>query len=102
MATTKEIKNRIKSVKDTQKITNAMYLISSTKMTRAKKELDNTRPYFEMLKKQIITMIQMRETAENMYFTDEVDRIPAEGNVDLTGPEMHVAGHKACRHSVPA
>ena len=29
MATTKEIKNRIKSVKDTQKITNAMYLIAS-------------------------------------------------------------------------
>ena len=70
MATTKEIKNRIKSVKDTQKITNAMYLISSTKMTKAKKELDNTRPYFEMLKKQIITMIQMTESADNYYFRD--------------------------------
>lgn len=78
MATTKEIKNRIKSVKDTQKITNAMYLISSTKMTKAKRELDNTRPYFEMLKKQIITMIQMRETAENMYFADTVD-LPVPG-----------------------
>ena len=70
MATTKGIKNRIKSVKDTQKITNAMYLISSTKMTKAKKELDNTRPYFEMLKKQIITMIQMTESADNYYFQD--------------------------------
>ena len=70
MATTKEIKNRIKSVKDTQKITNAMYLISSTKMTKSKKELDNTRPYFEMLKKQIITMIQMTESADNYYFQD--------------------------------
>ncbi len=70
MATTKEIKNRIKSVKDTQKITNAMYLISSTKMTKAKKELDNTRPYFEMLKKQIITMIQMKESAGNLYFRE--------------------------------
>ena len=70
MATTKEIKNRIKSVKDTQKITNAMYLISSTKMTKAKKELDNTRPYFEMLKKQIITMIQMTESADNYYVQD--------------------------------
>ena len=71
MATTKEIKNRIKSVKDTQKITNAMYLISSTKMTKAKKELDNTRPYFEMLKAQIITMIQMKESANNYYFRDK-------------------------------
>ena len=70
MATTKEIKNRIKSVKDTQKITNAMYLISSTKMTKAKRELDNTRPYFDMLKSQIITMIHMRETAGNEFFRD--------------------------------
>ena len=82
MATTKEIKNRIKSVKDTQKITNAMYLISSTKMTKAKRELDNTRPYFEMLKKQIITMIQMTESADNYYFQDRsvagVDPVPPE------------------------
>ena len=78
MATTKEIKNRIKSVKDTQKITNAMYLISSTKMTKAKKELDNTRPYFEMLKKQIVSMIQMMESAENMFFEDDVE-LPGAG-----------------------
>ena len=87
MATTKEIKNRIKSVRDTQKITNAMYLISSTKMTKAKRELDNTRPYFEMLKKQIVSMIQMRETAENMYFTDEADEMPGDGIVELELPE---------------
>ena len=30
MAGTKEIKGRIKSIKDTQKITNAMYMIAST------------------------------------------------------------------------
>ena len=46
MASTKEIKNHINSVKDTQKITNAMYLISSTKLQKAKRELDHTRPFF--------------------------------------------------------
>ena len=66
----KKIKNRIGSVADTQKITSAMYLISSTKFRKAKMELDNTRPYFEMLKKQIITMIQMTESADNYYFQD--------------------------------
>lgn len=34
MANTKEIQNRIKSIKDTQKITNAMYMISSSKLKR--------------------------------------------------------------------
>ena len=39
MASTKEIKSRMESVKDTKKITNAMYLIASTKLRRARSEL---------------------------------------------------------------
>lgn len=67
MATTREIKNRINSVKDTRKITNAMYLISSTKMRRAKKELELTRPFFEMLKRQIASMVNMSERVRSDY-----------------------------------
>ena len=37
MANEREIKNRIKSINDTLKITNAMYLISSSKLKKAKK-----------------------------------------------------------------
>ena len=36
MANLTEIQNRIRSVRDTQKITNAMYMIASTKMKKAK------------------------------------------------------------------
>ena len=49
MANTKEIKNHIESVRETQKITNAMYLIASTKMRRARAELEETRPFFNVL-----------------------------------------------------
>ena len=48
MAGTKEIKTHIESVQETKKITSAMYLIASTKLQRARQELDNTRPYFEI------------------------------------------------------
>ena len=41
MANIREIRDRIKSIKDIMKITNAMYLISSSKMKRAKKALDD-------------------------------------------------------------
>ena len=44
MAGAKEIKSRIASVRDTQKITNAMYLIASTKLQKAKRDLDQTMP----------------------------------------------------------
>ena len=50
MAGTKEIKDHIDSVQETKKITSAMYLIASTKLRRARQELDNTRPYFQALR----------------------------------------------------
>lgn len=46
MANTKEIKTRIESVKDTRKITNAMYLIASTKLRKARNDLDPHAPVF--------------------------------------------------------
>lgn len=68
MATTKEIKNHISSVKDTQKITNAMYLIASTKLRKAKGELDLTRPYFQGLQDEIKRIFRIAEDVENKYF----------------------------------
>ena len=41
MANTKEIKNRIGSIQETRKITNAMYLIASTKLRKTKAALDD-------------------------------------------------------------
>ena len=44
-----EIQERINSIKDTMKITNAMYMISTNKRRRAKQALENTEPYFNKL-----------------------------------------------------
>lgn len=70
MATTKELKNRIKSIKDTKKITNAMYLISSTKMRKAKAEMEGTRPYFDALRKEIRRMFRTSEGITGKYLID--------------------------------
>ena len=45
MAGLREIQSRIKSIQDTRKITNAMYMISSTKMKKAKQALEATDPF---------------------------------------------------------
>ena len=42
----KEIRGHIESIKSTQKVTNAMYLIASTKMRRAKEDFLKKRPFF--------------------------------------------------------
>ncbi len=68
MANTKELKDRIRSVRDTQKITNAMYLIASTKMRKAKSELDKTRPYFDAIKSEIKRIFPHRQGRKKLLF----------------------------------
>jgi F-type H+-transporting ATPase subunit gamma len=49
MATPREIKRRIVSVKNTQKITKAMQMVASVKLRKARDRVVAARPYFEKL-----------------------------------------------------
>ena len=80
MASIKEVRNHIASIKDTQKITGAMYLIASTKMRKAKKNLDQTRPYFDALQAEIKRIFRTVDSVESKYFYP-----PDEKNHDLGG-----------------
>ena len=79
MASTKEIKNHINSVKDTQKITNAMYLISSTKLQKAKRELDHTRPFFNYTQKEIKRIFRRAPDLQSHYFYPSKEEEPLNG-----------------------
>ena len=68
MPSIKEIRTHMESVLDTQKITNAMYLIASTKVRKAKAELDRTRPYFNAVQAEIKRIFRADESIENKYF----------------------------------
>ena len=67
MASTSEIRRRIGSVRQTQKITHAMYLISQAKLRKAKQDLSNTRPYFDALQAEIGRVFNADDTAESRY-----------------------------------
>lgn len=68
MAGTKEIKEHINAVRETRKITNAMYLISSTKLRRAREELNRTRPYFDALRTEIMRIFRADGKIKSRYF----------------------------------
>ncbi len=67
MASTSEIRRRIGSVRQTQKITHAMYLISQAKLRKAKQELSNTRPYFDALQNEIGRVFNADAAVESRY-----------------------------------
>ena len=71
MSTINEIRHRIQSVRDTRKITNAMYLIASTKVRKARGDLEKTQPYFTALKTEIDRMFALTdEKTKSLYFGD--------------------------------
>ena len=71
MASTSEIRRRITSVRETQKITHAMYLISQSKLRRARQDLDDTRPYFNALQTENTRIFRVDSTVESPYFSPE-------------------------------
>ena len=58
MANTREIQSRMKSIQDTMKITNAMYMISSNKLRKARKNLEETESYFYTLQAMISRILR--------------------------------------------
>lgn len=70
MANMREIRTRMKSIQDTMKITNAMYLISSSKLKQARKRLEKTLPYFDALNSTMADIMQHMPETENIYINN--------------------------------
>lgn len=58
MANLREIRNRIKSVKNTAKITSAMKMVSAAKLRRAQTAIESARPYVEKLNEVLGNLVQ--------------------------------------------
>jgi F-type H+-transporting ATPase subunit gamma len=89
MASTKEIQNRINSIQDTMKITNAMYMMSSMKLRKAKQKLADTEPFFEAVQRGIAENLVRFPDMRHIYFDnrveDEQEEIKHRGFVVFTG-----------------
>lgn len=63
----KAIKRRIKSVGSTKQITNAMQLVASSKLRKAKTRAEQTRPYFNELYKTMCEIASSRDSFSTVY-----------------------------------
>ncbi|MCI6711595.1 MAG: ATP synthase F1 subunit gamma [Firmicutes bacterium] len=80
MASMSEIRTRISSVQDTMKITNAMYLISSAKLRKAKSGHEKVSPYFRLLQQTIADILDRCPDLEEDFFEETSPRtIPENG-----------------------
>lgn len=100
MASVKEIQSRMRSIQDTMKITSAMYMISSSKLKKARKTLADTEPYFYSLQSAIGRVLRHMEDTEHKYFDERAEIAPEARKIGyiVVSAEKGLAG--AYNHNV--
>ena len=97
MASIKEIRTHIDSVQQTLKITNAMYLISSSKLRKARRQLTDVQPYFEKITRTISDILHRTAGVDHVYFDTRPGHPHKVGYIVITG-DKGLAG--AYNHNV--
>jgi F-type H+-transporting ATPase subunit gamma len=76
MASGKEIRTQIKSVKNTQKITRAMEMVAASKMRKAQDRMAATRPYADNIRRVIAHLAQANPEYKHPFMMErEVKRV---------------------------
>ena len=65
----KEIKNRIRSMESTKQITKAMEMVAASKLRRAQAQVQSSRPYFEILLSTIRDIVDSTQDLSSPYLT---------------------------------
>ena len=73
-ANTQDIKRRIRGVSSIEHITNAMKLVSTSKLRRAKMTFEDTREYFHFISEAIEDIFNNQEDIPKQYIHEEGDR----------------------------
>lgn len=85
MPSSKLLKERIESIQDTMKITNAMYLISSSKLRKARQNYQNVLPYFNRMRDTISRVVpHLPDEPVHPFFHEREKEAPIRAYVVLT------------------
>ena len=85
MASGKEIRNKIKSIQNTQKITKAMEMVAASKMRRAQERMLQARPYAEKMRT-VVAHLSQANLEYKHSFTQEREVERAVSYTHLTLP----------------
>lgn len=67
MSNLSDLKNRLKNINETKKITKAMYLISSVKLNKIKNDLNNSRVFFDKINSTLYDIITRNSDIKSIY-----------------------------------
>jgi F-type H+-transporting ATPase subunit gamma len=85
MASLKDIRGRISSVKNVRKITRAMEMISAARLRRAEQRIEALRPYADALRRMTARAAQAAENIPNLPILQERENVERVGILLITG-----------------
>jgi F-type H+-transporting ATPase subunit gamma len=85
MATQKDVKNRISSVKNIQKITRAMEMVAAARLRRAEQRIEQMRPYARAIRRMTGRVIEAVENIPSMPVLEEHEQEKRVGLLLVTG-----------------
>src|ERR687894_2026921 len=85
MASLKDIRGRISSVKNIRKITRAMEMISAARLRRAEQRIEHLRPYADALRRMTSRAAQAAENIPSMPILEEKESVQTVGLLLVTG-----------------
>lgn len=85
MASTRDIKRRIESVRGTRKITRAMELVASAKLRRAQDRIESLRPYAQSMRRLMAQAARQSGSLQGMPLLEERDGLRRGAIVVVTG-----------------
>lgn len=94
MANMREIKLRIKSIKETRQITKAMKLISAAKLKKARQQLEQTLPYFNKVRSTLADILKHSANIDSHYFDlRHLKPVRKKGYIIITGDKGLAGGY---------
>ena len=85
MASTRDIKRRIESVRGTRKITRAMELVASAKLRRAQDRIESLRPYAQSMRRLMAQAARQSGSLQGMPLLEEREGLRRGAIVVVTG-----------------
>src|SRR6478735_9057317 len=85
MATQKEVKTRISSVKNIHKITRAMEMVAAARLRRAEQRIANMRPYAQAIRKMTQQVADAAQNIPRVALLDERENVSTVGIILVTG-----------------
>src|SRR5918994_580261 len=81
----KDVKNRIASVKNIQKITRAMEMVAAARLRRAEQRIEALRPYARAVRQMTARTVEAAESMPNLPLLEEHDEVKRVGLLLITG-----------------